>query len=71
MRQKITCPETAHLEEIEFTENPIDGTILGVDRCSRFHPEGVVECDGLCAQRINQRLEIRVRPDPDKTELDE
>jgi hypothetical protein len=57
MRQKITCPDSAHLEEIEYTEDPVDGTILGVHRCTRFHPSDTVDCDGLCAQRLNKRLE--------------
>jgi hypothetical protein len=57
MRQKITCPDSAHLEEIEYTEDPVDGTILGVHRCSRFQPPDGVDCDGLCAQRLNKRME--------------
>jgi len=56
MRQKITCPETAHLEEIEYCEDPVTGKILGVTKCTRFHPEDSVDCDGLCAKRLNDRM---------------
>ena len=71
MRQKITCPETAHIEDIEFAESPVDGRILGVHRCSRFHPDDVVECDGLCAQRLNQRLAIHNQHEPEPAESDD
>lgn len=56
MRQKITCPDTAHLEDIEFYEDPVDGKILGVHTCSRFEPEDQVDCEFLCVHRINKRL---------------
>lgn len=60
MRQKITCPETAHLEEIEFDENPEDGRIVGVRTCSRFEPHDCIDCDTLCAHRMNERLNLTV-----------
>jgi hypothetical protein len=55
MKIKITCPNTAHLEEIEYEMDPVDGHILGITRCSAFSPDTHVDCDCLCAKRINQR----------------
>jgi hypothetical protein len=55
MRQKITCPASAHLEEIEYTTDPNDGSILEIVRCSVF-PDARVDCDMLCAKRLNARL---------------
>lgn len=68
MRQKITCPETAHLEEIEYYEDPITGKILGVTKCSRFHPEDSVDCDGLCAKRLNDRFLAEIDRDTNARE---
>jgi hypothetical protein len=55
MRQKITCPVSAHLEEIEYTTDPTDGRILEILRCSAS-PDAGVDCDILCAKRLNARL---------------
>jgi hypothetical protein len=55
MRQKITCPASAHLEEIEYTTDPNDGRILEIVRCSAL-PDAHVDCDMLCAKRLNARL---------------
>jgi hypothetical protein len=55
MRQKITCPASAHLEEIEYTTDPTDGRILEILRCSAF-PDTGIDCDMLCAKRLNARL---------------
>lgn len=55
MRQKITCPASAHLEEIEYTTGPSDGRILEILHCSAFR-EAAVDCDMLCAKRLNARL---------------
>jgi hypothetical protein len=52
MRQKITCPQSAHLEEIEYTT---DGRILQTLRCTAS-PDTAVDCDRLCAKRLNARL---------------
>lgn len=55
MRQKITCPVSAHLEEIEYLKDPTDGRILTILRCTAS-PDTAVDCDMLCAQRLNARL---------------
>lgn len=56
MRRKVTCPESGHLEELEVTEDPVDGHILGVTRCSRLSPADVVDCGQECAHLLNRRL---------------
>ena len=50
----ITCPETAHLEEIEYED-----TTLGmlVSSCSRYRP-CAVECARTCAARLDRRARI-------------
>ena len=55
MRKKVTCPETGHLEEIEVTNDPIDGHIVGVDDCTRWCRE-YLDCPQTCAHRLNKRL---------------
>lgn len=55
MRLKITCPESAHLEEIEFSEDPVDGKIIGVSRCSGLDPADIVDCEMVCIKRLNAR----------------
>lgn len=48
----VTCPETAHLEEIgvEHTSNG-----LLISTCSRFDPAREVACSRVCAQRLDRR----------------
>jgi len=60
MKRKITCPVHGTLSEIEFDENPVDGRMLGIVRCSRFRPEDAVSCDELCRHRLNAKLERSV-----------
>ena len=50
-RRRITCPDTAHLEEIE-----LERTRLGIviTRCSRFG-EAAIECARECAARMDRR----------------
>lgn len=55
-KRKITCPESAHLEEIEY-EADAEGRILRILRCTRFTPSDALECDEECAHRLNRRLE--------------
>lgn len=52
----ITCPETGHLEEIDFDVDPVDGHILGVRGCSRHARDGDVPCEQTCVARLNARL---------------
>lgn len=51
-RKQITCPESAHLEEIAFERTPF-GIVL--DECSRFHPTCAVACAAECARRLDRR----------------
>lgn len=51
-RKRITCPETAHLEEIEIEHTPQGIVIAG---CSRFEPHCAVACTGECARRMDRR----------------
>jgi hypothetical protein len=60
MRQKITCPVSAHLEETEYTKNPTTGRILGVLDCTAA-PGTAVDCKMLCAKRLNARLALHKR----------
>lgn len=54
-KKRVTCPETAHLEEIGYLADR-DGEVLLVLRCSRFDPPAEVTCDATCAQRMNCRV---------------
>ncbi len=48
----ITCPESAHLEELQYEDHPLGMLITG---CSRFSPACAVECERLCAARLDRR----------------
>ena len=52
MYRLITCPETAHLEMIEYESSP-HGCLIA--RCSRFRPAGEIECPRTCAMRMDRR----------------
>lgn len=54
-RLKVTCPNSGTLEEIELFEKPSDGAILAVVSCTAFRPSTAIDCDVLCADRLNQR----------------
>jgi len=54
-KKLVTCPETAHLEEIGYLADS-DGEILVVLRCSRFDPPAEITCAATCALRINCRV---------------
>lgn len=51
-RKRITCPETAHLEEIDVERTPLGTVIAG---CSRFSPGSEVTCARECAARMDRR----------------
>jgi hypothetical protein len=55
MKHKVTCPESGHLEEIEVTQDPVDGHIVGIVRCSRWSDE-LTDCSRTCIHRLNRRL---------------
>lgn len=50
--QLVTCPETAHLEMIEYEESPV-GMLL--TSCSRFRPACAVTCPRTCSSRFDRR----------------
>lgn len=47
----ITCPESAHLKEIEVIDTPVG---ILVQRCSAFAC-GVPDCPRTCAARLDQK----------------
>jgi hypothetical protein len=53
--QLVTCPESAHLEEIEYEEDA-DGRIVKVCRCTAIDQGERRTCGTTCARRLNQRL---------------
>ena len=63
----VTCPESAHLERIEYAETDCGLIILG---CSRFDLPCELSCPRTCAARLDQRdrldLDVSV-----EVELDE
>ncbi len=52
MYRLITCPETAHLELIEYEDTEF-GCVISA--CSRFRPACVVNCPRTCAARMDRR----------------
>jgi hypothetical protein len=48
----VTCPDTAHLELIEYDESPCGMLILG---CSTFRPPCQINCPRTCAARLDQQ----------------
>lgn len=51
-RKLVTCPDTAHLEEIEL-EHTACGMVISA--CSRFSPRTDVRCSRECAARFDRR----------------
>lgn len=51
-RKSITCPDTAHLEDIEYERTPFG---LVVHSCTRFDPAYAVRCEGECARRMDRK----------------
>jgi len=48
----VTCPETAHLEEVTVDDSSVG---LLVRACSRFSPPCTVDCERTCTARIDRR----------------
>jgi hypothetical protein len=55
-RKLITCPGSAHLEEIEMERTPFGIVIVS---CSRFTPACEVTCARDCAARMDRRDRLR------------
>jgi hypothetical protein len=55
----VTCPETAHLEQIESDDHPLGRLILG---CTRFEGQSIA-CSRSCAALLDRA--DRERTDPE------
>lgn len=55
-RRRITCPESAHLEEVELEPTPLGRVVVS---CSRFSPH----CEVTCARECTARMDRRERRD--------
>jgi hypothetical protein len=51
----ITCPESAHLEEIDFIQSPLG---ILIRRCSAA-PGKCLRCPRTCATRLDRKLACR------------
>jgi hypothetical protein len=48
----VTCPETAHLENIEYEDHPLGMLIY---TCTRFEPSCAIHCQRTCAARLDRK----------------
>ena len=51
MYRLVTCPETAHLELIDYEDTPLG---MLIRECSRFRPACAITCTRTCAARFDQ-----------------
>ena len=51
----VTCPETSHLELIEYEDDPLG---MLIDACSRFGEPCALVCPRTCAARMDTRARI-------------
>jgi hypothetical protein len=51
-RMLVTCPESAHLEVLEYVDDPLGMLIAG---CSAFQPGCAVTCPRECARRLDRK----------------
>ena len=58
MYRLVTCPDTAHLELIDYEDTPFGMVITA---CSRFRPSCAVRCPRTCAARLDRR-DLPTRP---------
>jgi hypothetical protein len=64
----ITCPETAHLELIEYERDPLG---LLVQACSHYRPPHCLRCPRTCASRLDRReRQDTLVDDRDRTGVD-
>jgi hypothetical protein len=54
-RRRITCPDSAHLEEVDFERTAHGLVVAG---CSRFAPSCAVTCGGECARRLDRKEQL-------------
>jgi hypothetical protein len=62
----VTCPETAHLERIDYEAHPLGMLIYA---CTRFEPACALRCQRTCAARLDRKRRSGVSDDDD-TQLD-
>ena len=48
----VTCPETAHLEQIDYDDHPLG---MLIHACTRFHPACAMRCQRTCAARLDRK----------------
>lgn len=48
----VTCPETAHLEQIDYDDHPLGMLIRA---CTRFGPACALRCQRTCAARLDRK----------------
>ena len=58
-RKLVTCPETAHLEQLDFDLHPLG---ILIHTCSRFAPSCQVTCARTCAARMDRRARESSHP---------
>ncbi|HTR50385.1 MAG TPA: hypothetical protein VMJ10_06725 [Kofleriaceae bacterium] len=58
----VTCPEVAHLEQIEYDDHPLG---MLIHSCSQFEPACAMRCQRTCAARLDRKNRQRVDEDSD------
>jgi hypothetical protein len=48
----VTCPETAHLEQIDYDLHPLG---MLIHACTRFEPACAMRCQRTCAARLDRK----------------
>jgi hypothetical protein len=51
----VTCPETGHLEWIQYVDSPLG---MLVASCTRYEPRCDVACPRTCAARFDLRARL-------------
>jgi len=52
----VTCPESAHLEKIDYVDTPLG---MLIQRCSAFGGDCEPDCPRTCAARLDQKRHIK------------
>lgn len=61
----VTCPETAHLEQIVYEDHPLG---MLIHACTRFEPACAMRCQRTCAARLDRKWRP-IQPDGDDTQV--
>ena len=62
----VTCPESAHLESIEYEDDDLGMLITS---CTAFSPPCAVTCARTCAARLDRRRKACRAPETDDATL--